>query len=97
MLYKDESMNWLANAWFEKNQQNPTRSQILKGIINADKSFMLKQFPKYPVEHASMAKVLANRKLAWQLLSIVSGFSECDANEPIDSQVFESTPDHPIV
>ena len=65
MLYKDESMTWLANAWFEKNQQNPTRSQILKGIINADKKFMLKQFPKSPVEHASMGKVLANRKLAW--------------------------------
>lgn len=97
LLYKDENLTWLANAWYAKNQKNPTRSQILKGVINTDKKWMLKTFPKYPKEHASMAKVLANRKLAWQLLSIVSGFSECDANEPIASEILESTPDDAVV
>lgn len=58
---------------------------------------MLKLFPKYPMGHASMDKVLANRKLAWQLLSIVSGFSECDANEPIDQKILETCPDDPVV
>lgn len=66
LLYKDEKVTWLADKWYIKNgEKNPTRSQILKGIINADKRAMLKHFPKYPIGHASMDKVLDSRKLAW--------------------------------
>lgn len=97
LLYHDDKMTWLANAWFARNQRPPTRSQILKGVINADRYQMLKLFPKYPMGHASMDKVLVNRKLAWQLLSIVTGFSECDANEPIDQKILESCPEDPVV
>ena len=37
LAFKEENMNWLADAWFAKSSELPTRSQILKGIINADK------------------------------------------------------------
>ena len=90
-------MAWLATEWYNKNQQAPTRSQILKGVINADRMQMLRLFPKYPVGHASMDKVLAARKLAWQLLSIVSGFSNGDANEQIEESVLQTQPDDPVV
>ena len=58
---------------------------------------MLRLFPKYPVGHASMDKVLAARKLAWQLLSIVSGFSNGDANEQIDEKILQTQPGDPLV
>lgn len=91
LLFHEDKLTWLANQWYERNEQKPpTRSQILKGVINADRFQMLRLFPKYPLGHAAMDKVLVNRKLAWQLLSIVSGFSECDANEPIDQKILES-------
>lgn len=44
-----------------------------------------------------MDKVLAARKLAWQLLSIVSGFSNGDANEQIEESVLQTQPDDPVV
>ena len=47
ILYNDDMMNWLANEWYANNKRNPTRSQILKGVINADKKQMHKLFPKY--------------------------------------------------
>lgn len=97
LLYSDDKITWLANEWYARNQTTPTRSQILKGVINADRHQMVKLFPKYPQGHASMDKVLVARKLAWQLLSIVSGFSECDANEPIPAEVLETMPDDPVV
>ena len=84
LFYSDDKMTWLANKWFSNSDRMPTRSQILKGIINADKYQMLKLFPKYPIGHASMDKVLENRKLAWQLLSMVSGFADEDLNVPIE-------------
>lgn len=66
LLFGDDKLNWLADKWFANNQgRMPTRSQILKGIINADKNRMLELFPKHPQGHASMDKVLQNRKLAW--------------------------------
>ena len=37
LAFKEENMTWLADAWYERNQTTPTRSQILKGVINADK------------------------------------------------------------
>lgn len=37
LLYQDDKLTWLANAWFSRNQKPPTRSQILKGVINADR------------------------------------------------------------
>lgn len=65
LTYSDDKVTWLANQWFERNKQAPSRSQILKGIINADKAQMLRLFPKYPQGHANMDKVLENRKVAW--------------------------------
>lgn len=97
LLYDTDKMTWLANKWFAMNERMPTRSQILKGIINADKHEMLKLFPRYPIGHASMDKSLVNRKTAWQLLSMVSGFSDEDLNVPIDQEILESQPEHPVV
>jgi hypothetical protein len=97
LSYSDDKYTWLANQWFERNgSQPPSRSQILKGIINADKYQMLRLFPKYPQGHANMDKVLDNRKVAWQLLSIVSGFSEKDAHAPIDINHWKNEPEHDL-
>lgn len=65
LLYSEEKCAWLANRWYEESNALPTRSQILKGIIQTDKKQMLQLFPKYPADHASMEKVLESRKLAW--------------------------------
>ena len=97
-MFSDDKVGWLAKQWFDQNDNKaPSRSQILKGIINADKTRMIQLFPKYPQGHASMDKVLAARKLAWQLLSIVSGFSSGDANEPIDEEILSTGFNDPLV
>ena len=59
---------------------------------------MLQLFPKYPADHASMDKVLESRKLAWQLLCAVSGFSassknKADMHAPIEQPVLEAALD----
>lgn len=97
LRFDESKVTWLANEWYSHNGRMPTRSQILKGVINADKYQMLKLFPKHQIGHASMDKVLKNRKTVWQLLSMVSGFSEEDMNVPIDLSILEQQPDHPVV
>ena len=37
LLHSEDKVAWLATEWYSKNQQAPTRSQILKGVINADR------------------------------------------------------------
>ena len=94
--FEVDRYGWLARQWSSTKQRNPTKREIMNGILAQDQAIAQELMHQGNMKPEEMQSVVQARVQAWEVFFHVTALGQGDLGEELDFKSLWKQPSHPI-